>query len=875
MTELPTGTVTFLFTDVEGSTKLLRELKGDYRQVQADHMRIMREAITEGGGGEIRTEGDSFFAVFPSALGAVRAAVAAQRALAAHPWSHGEPLRVRMGMHTGEGLRGGDDYLGIDVNRAARIAAAGHGGQVLVSEATRALVTDSLPEGVSLRDLGRHRLKDFDEPHGIAQLVIKDLPSDFPAIRTLEVPTNLPVRLTTFVGRERELEQVTQLMESARLVTLTGPGGTGKTRLALRAASEMLDRFVDGVFFVELAPISDPQLVPGVIGTALGIREEGPRPILETLQSELRDRAALLVLDNFEQVIRAAPAIGSLLSAAPHIRVLATSRGPLRIQGEQEAPVPPLDLPDPASLTGVAELRSNEAVALFLDRATAVDPGFTLSDENAGAIVRICALLDGLPLAIELAASRIGLLTAEVMAERLDRRLPLLAGGPRDLPARQQTLRGAIAWSYDLLGEQQRALFRRLAVFAGGFSLDSAQAVGDPEGELGLDVLDGIESLLDASLVRRKQERPGEVRFDMLQTIREFGLGLQEKDDQADAIRRRHAQYFLHLTEGTETKLRQPGMDRHLALLDLEHDNLRAALAWAIASDEGAIGLALVGALWRFWHFHGDLSAGRRWAEQVLALPSAAERTEARAKALIAGGSLAYWQLDGQAAREAYEDALAVFQELGDQVGIAEGMYNLAFVEPLRGNLQGAIEMLSASRVAFENLGERRRVADSLFGLGVMSRLQGDLATARASALEGLAIHRELGDVFGTAGNLYVLGRVAAETGDSDVGRRYFLETLDIMEAFGERTGIALTLDNLAHLANAQGKPLRAIRLAGAAEAIKEAVGGEAPPEIIHLPDPWERARQLTSEGEIQAAWREGRAMTLDQAVAYAREDPA
>lgn len=873
MRELPTGTVTFLFTDIERSTRLLQELKDDYRQVHDDHMRLMRAAIAGGGGVEVRTEGDAFFVVFPSAMGAVEAAVTAQRALDAHDWSHGEPLRVRMGMHTGEGRRGGGDYIGLDVHRAARIAAAGHGGQVLVSETTRALVADTLPQGVSLRDLGRHRLKDFDEPQRIAQLVISDLPSDFPPLRTLEVPTNLPDRLTTFVGRERELKQMEELLESARLVTLTGPGGTGKTRLALRAASDLLDRFTDGVFFVELAPISDPQLVPIVIGSALGIREEGPRPILERLQSDLRDRVALLVLDNFEQVIDAAPAVGALLAAAPHVRALVTSRRPLRIEGEREAPVPPLQLPVAGSLPPPSALRHSEAVALFLDRAAAVAPGFTLTEENAGAIVNICTLLDGLPLPIELAASRIRLLSAEAMAERLDRALPLLAGGPRDLPARQQTMRSTVAWSYDLLDDPQRVLFGRLAVFAGGFTLKSAQAVCDPDGELHVDLLDGIESLLDSSLIRRRQEAAGELRFDMLQTIREYGLERLEAGDEVDALRRRHARYFLDLTNGCEARLREPGFERELELLELEHDNVRAALTWAISSDEGAIALALVAALWRFWHFHGDLSAGRRWADQALALPSAAGRTEARAKALIAGASLAYWQLDGQAAWKAYDEALTILRELGDSRNIAVGMYHIAFVEPLRGNVERAIEMFRATRVTFEALGDRRGVADSLFGLSVMSRLQGDLATARASAEAGLSMYRELGDVFGMEGTLYLVGRVAAQSGDVERARRYFLQALDIVEAVGERTGIALILDNLAYLANARGEPIRAMRLAGASEAIKEAVGGEAPPELVHLPDPRERARQLTTEEQIEAAWNKGRAMTQEQAVAYARAD--
>jgi predicted ATPase/class 3 adenylate cyclase len=871
--DLPTGTVTFLFTDIEGSTRLLQELGPDYGAVQRHHMRLMREAIAEGGGLEIRTEGDAFFAVFSSAVGAVRAAAAAQRSLAVHPWPQRKPLRVRMGMHTGEGVLGGDDYLGIDVNRGARIAAAGHGGQVLLSETTQALVASDLPAGVSIRDLGRHRLKDFDEPQRIGQLVVDQLPSEFPAIRTLEIPTNLPVRLTSFVGRERQLKEITRLMESARLVTLTGPGGTGKTRLAIHVASGLLDRFADGVFFVELAAISDPHLVPSVIGSALGVGEEGPRPILETLKRELRDRTTLLVLDNFEQVVEAGPAVGALLGAARRVRALVTSRAPLQIEGEREALVPPLDLPDPALPPGPADARRYEAVALFVDRAAGVDATFALTEENAGAVARICTMLDGLPLAIELAASRLRLLSPESLVARLDRSLALLAGGPRDLPARQRTLRGAIAWSHDLLDDEHRALFRRLSVFAGGFTLEAAQAICDPDGDLGIDLLDGLDSLLNASLLRRKADQPSAVRFDMLQTIREFGQERLEQDEQAEAVRRRHAQHFLELAQTEKPKLREPGFFQVVAGLAAEHENLRTAMAWAVANDHGEMALRMIEAFWRFWHFHGDLSAGRWWADHALALPSAAGRTDARAKALIGRGSLAYWQNDTAAALLDYEEALTILEAIGDPAATAEGRYNLAFVKPMRGDVEGAIELLRSSLSTFEELRDQRGVADALFGIAVMSRLRGDLETARASAERALPLHQALGDVFGWTGDLYVLGRVAAETGDLDTARRHYLETLGNMEIIGERTGIALILDNLANLANLGGRPLMAMRLAGAAEAIKERAGGEAPPELIHLPDPREWAREMLSEEEIRAAWEEGRAMALEEAVAYARAE--
>jgi len=735
------------------------------------------------------------------------------------------------------------------------------------------LVADTLPDGVTLRHLGEHRLKDFDEPQSIHQLVIDELPDTFPPIKTLEIPTNLPTRLTSFVGRERELATVSELLKSARLVTLTGPGGTGKTRLALRVASDMLQRFDHGVFFVELAPITDPHLVPSVIGSTLGIGEEGPRPILETLKRELRDRTTLLVLDNFEQVVEAGSAIGAILGAAARVRALVTSRAPLQIEGEREAPVPPLGLPDPGRPLEPADAKRYESVALFLDRAAAFDTSFALTQDNAQAVARICTLLDGLPLAIELAASRLRLLSPQALLERLDRSLALLASGSRDLPARQRTLRGAIAWSHDLLNEELRTLFRRLAVFAGGFTLETAQAICDPDGDIRIDLLDGLQSLLYASLVRRRTDQAGGVRFDLLQTIREFGLERLEEDDQADVIRRRHALYFLDLAQTAKPKLREPGFFQVVGGLAAEHENLRTAMAWAVANDQGEVALRMIEAFWRFWHFHGDLSAGRRWADQALALPSAAGRTNARAKALIGRGSLAYWQNDTAGALLDYEDALSILEAIAAPTETAEGRYNLAFVEPMRGNVGKAIELFRSSLARFQELGDRRGVADALFGLAVMSRLQGDLDTARTSAEHALALHQDLGDVFGLTGELYVLGRVAAETGDLDTARRHYLETLENMELIGERTGIALIFDNLANVANLGGRPQVALRLAGAAEALKELVGGEAPPELIHLPDARAQARALLSEGEIDVAWAEGRAMSMEEAIAYAREE--
>src|SRR6266540_2992825 len=466
MAELPTGTVTFVFTDIEGSTRLLQELGDRYAAVRDEQASIVRRAIADCNGVEVSTGGDSFFLVFRSPAGAVQAAVAAQRSLATHDWPHSGPVRVRIGIHTGEGVPGGDDYVGIDVNRAARIAEAAHGGQVLISDATRALVERALPEGTALRDLGDHRLKDIVHPEHLHELVIEGLPADFPPPRTLDArPNNLPVQLTSFIGREDEISRIGQLLGRTRLLTLTGAGGTGKSRLALQVAAQVLTEFKDGGFFVDLSSLTDPALVPSAVARALEVPEAAGRSVLEAVKDHLRDKELLLVVDNFEQVEEAGPVIEDLLTAAPKLKVVVTSRVVLSLRGEQEYVVPPLEPPDPDRLPDVLTLGRFEAVRLFTERARAVRPGFQVTEGNAPAVAEITARLDGLPLAIELAATRTKVLTPEQMLPRLQASLSLLTSGGRTLPERQRTLRGAIAWSHDLLEPAERGLFARLSVF--------------------------------------------------------------------------------------------------------------------------------------------------------------------------------------------------------------------------------------------------------------------------------------------------------------------------------------------------------------------------------------------------------------------------
>jgi predicted ATPase/class 3 adenylate cyclase len=872
--ELPSGTLTFLFTDIEGSTRLLQALGRErWQEVLGIHNQVMRQAIDAAGGLEVGTEGDAFFAVFAVASSAIVATVEAQRGLAEAEWPDEGPIRVRMGMHTGEGTVGGDDYVGLDVHRAARIAAAGHGGQVLISGATRALVEDSLPEGVTLRDIGEHRLKDLARPERIYQLSIDGLPGEFPPIRSLETPTNLPVQRTSFIGRERDVARIKKLLQGPGLLTLTGAGGSGKTRLALRAAGELLDAYPDGVFLVELAPVTDPLLVPSAIAAAVGIRVEGPRSMVDALMDHLRHRETLLVLDNFEQVLDAAPVVADLLGAAPRLRMLVTSREPLHVAGEQELAVPPLELPKAEDHPDPEQLSQYESVALFVQRAQAMDPGFRLTRENAPAVAEVCLRLEGLPLAIELAASRVKLLTPQAILQRLERRLELLTGGPVDVPARQRTLREAIGWSYDLLDEPETVLFRRLSVFAGGWTIEAAEALGNAESELEGDVLAILGSLVDKSLIQRVSTASDEVRFGMLETIREFGMEQLEANGEAKTARDRHASFFLSLAEAAEPHLRGLDQKGWLDRMELEHDNLRTALRRAIDAGDRMTGLRLIGALWRFWHLHSHLAEGRRWCQEVLALPAAGGRTRERGRGLTALGGLAYWQEDVPAFRSAYEEALAIARELGDRAAEAEGVYNLGYAPAYEGDFAGAVALWEESLAMFRELDFRRGVADCLWVLGIAARLDGDVPRSRALAEESLRLHREAGDRFGVSIALYALGRTALAQGDLSTAESSLLEALDIDEEVGSRTGMGVIMDNLAAQANVRGDHLRALRLGGASSTLKEAARGQAPPPLIDLPDPREAAREVLGDAAVKAAWEEGRAMTLEQAVALAREE--
>jgi predicted ATPase/class 3 adenylate cyclase len=872
--DLPTGTVTFLFTDIQGSTKLLQELDEGYRTVQDDHARILRNAISRGGGRAIGTEGDSFFAVFPSPTRGLDAAVSAQRELATHSWPHGEALRVRMGLHTGEGTLGGDDYLGIDVNRAARIAAAGHGGQVLLSDATRALVEHSLPEGVSLRDLGTHHLKDLAHPEHIFDLLIGGLPSDFPVLKSLDArPNNLPVQLTSFIGRRDEIEAVGELIRRTRLVTLSGPGGSGKTRLGLEVAQAALEGFPDGAFFVDLASITDPELVPSAVAQALDVQGEPAGSWLETLINHLSDKSVLLVLDNFEQITEAAKEVEAILRGTRDVHILVTSRVVLHISGEHEFHVQPLRLPDPADLPDAETLSQFDAVALFIHRARAVKDDFGVTNQNAPAVAEICARLDGLPLAIELAASRVKLLTPEAILARLGHRLPLLTSATRNVPERQRTLRGTIDWSYELLDEAERRLLSRLSVFAGGSTFDAAETVCDPDAELGIDCLDGLASLVDKSLVRRTEPLGGEPRFRMLETIREYSSERLEESGEAGEIGRRHAHFFMALAEEAEPHLLAQDQAFWLDLCDQENDNIRAALQWCIDARNSEIGFRIGAALWRFWQQRGHLREGRRWLDRLFALPAATERSGVTARAHGAAGGLAYWDTDYGATRRHYDEALAIFREIGDKLGVERALYDLSFAYMVEGDLETHGRLLDESLALARQLGDDEGVANAIDALGYLRVLQRRPEEALPLGEEARVLAKKLGSSFHLIEATATLGQAHKMLGDLDQSERYTKEAIAMHRDARNFAMTTYMVFALSTLEAERGRHVRSMRLYGAAENLLDKYANIAPADAMMIGDPVGAARAALGDEAVDTAIAEGKAMGPDEAVGYALSD--
>jgi predicted ATPase/class 3 adenylate cyclase len=873
--ELPVGTLTFVFSDIEGSTRLLRSLGRSYDALLATHDRIIREAAEAEGGRSFGSEGDAQHLVFTEVGAAVRAVLAAQRALASQAWPESATVRVRMGVHTGEVRRLGDDYVGLTLHETARIAAAGHGGQMLLSAASAELARGGLPDGTSLADLGEHRLKDLPHPVRLYQLAGAGLQATYPPLRTLEaVGARLPTQATSFVGRT-EVEAVARLMASARLVTLTGPGGTGKTRLSIEVAAAVASRFDGGVFFVPLDTVTDPGLVASEIATVVGATGGTEEP-LERLVAHLRDRAVLLVLDNLEQVVEARTTVSHLLSACPALSILATSRIPLSVYGEHEFPVPTLSLP-PVGRVTATDVAASESVRLFVERAMAARPDFTLTDTNAPAVADIVARLDGLPLAIELAAARVRILPVEALRDRLDDRLGLLTSGARDLPERQRTLRGAIEWSHDLLDDPDRRLFARFAVMAGGANIEHAERVCGPAAELGREVFDGIDSLSQQSLLTLADEA-GAPRCAMLVTIREYAAERLAASGEADLVARRHAEMYLALIEEAAPHLLGPEGQAWNDRVEREHDNLRAALHWIVRSDEGELGLRMIAAMWRFWQVRGHLLEGHELAHAVLDLPSVPGQDAAlRSRAEAAGGGISYWLGRPDSTHRHYRAALAAAREAGDRKLLADALYDFGFAASpdtgtqLKRYKQGR-PWFEESLALYRELDDRPGIASATWALSMALAADGDQGAAASMAEQSLELSRVLGDPFRTGWAAHLVGLVRIAMGEPDAAPPYLREALDIFRSTGDTSGTLLLLIDVAALADARGDRERQWRYAGAASRARDDTGANLVDELSTA-DFLGVTIRITPETDEERAWFEaGRAMTHEEAIRAAQE---
>jgi predicted ATPase/class 3 adenylate cyclase len=918
-TNLPSGTVTFLFTDLEGSTKLWEKYPGEMKQALARHDEILRRAIESHGGQIIKNTGDGFHAVFDTGVGGIGAALAAQQALSSASWDEIKPhnLRVRIGLHTGEAQERSGDYYGTALNRAARIMSVAHGGQTLLSTTTADLVREQLPQDTSLRDLGQHRLRDLVRSEHIFQLTHPTLPADFPPLKSVDAfPNNLPVQLTTFIGREREIDEAKQRLPAARLLTLIGPGGTGKTRLSLQLAADVLPSFPDGVWLAELAPLTDPALVVQTVGSVFHLREQLGMPLNELLTDYLREKSLLLILDNCEHLIEASAQLAEqLLHAGANLKIIASSREALGISGETIYRVPPLSLPDPNQATREA-LTKCESAQLFIERASAANPKFVFTDQNAPAIAQICRRLDGIPLALELAAARVTAFSPEQIASHLDDRFRLLTGGSRTALPRQQTLRALIDWSYELLSDDERTLLRKLSVFAGGWTYEAAEAVCSE-----LDVLDLLTQLVNKSLVAMENDGR-EPRYRLLETVRQYARDKLLEMGNTEATRDSHFYYFFGLAERLAPKLRSFGASEWVEQLDLEHDNIRGAMQWGLDSHVEDV-LRMIPLLLSFWNRRGYEEEGRNLIREALRRTEqlgevegedAHQRQKLIGEAWQAIAMLAYSQGDNARAVEASERAAALARQLNDKRLLAIALGFEASGAMFLGNTEGIAAMLQEGLAAAKESGDRYAVGLPLAmyaqALGLTT---GDYATASADMEKGWKLLKESGDDWGATMGMLSAGMMAKYRGDFAEARKQFTameplfrdlgdlhrinmarselahieryeghyqqaeamyrETIGEWQRIGHRAAVAHQLECLAAIAQHREDGERAARLYGAAEALREKI-------IIPMTarEQQEYDRQVADlragmdHERFESAWQSGRLLSMDQAVRLASE---
>jgi len=938
MRALPTGTVTFLFTDIEGSTKLWEEQTQIMQGALARHDALMRAAIEANEGIVFKTIGDAYCAAFSTAPQALAAALAAQLSLQSvkaegekvegekaegekaegeEAENNGLKLKVRMALHTGTAEQREGDYFGQPLNRAARLLAIGHGGQVLLTDVVQELVRDTLSPTAALRSLGEHRLRDMGRPEYIFQLLHSDLASEFAPLKSLdnlELPNNLPRQVTSFIGRDKEIEDVKSLLGRKRLLTLTGSGGCGKTRLALQVAAEVLEQFPQGVWLVELAALSDPDLVTQVVGNVLGVREEAGKPILQTLLTSLKDRKMLLVLDNCEHLLSAcAPLCDALLRACADVRVIASSREGLGIAGETVYRIPSLSMPDLKHTETIASVGLYDSVRLFIDRATAVSSDFMVTSANAPALASVCHRLDGIPLAIELAGARVRSLSVEEIDSKLDNRFRLLTGGSKTSLPRQQTLRALIDWSYTLLSEQEQTLLCRISVFTGGWTLEAVEQVCSGYDLDTLDVLDLLMALVDKSLVSYDDQR-GQSRYRLLETVRQYASERLLESAEGQTFRSRHRDYFVTLAQDIQPELSGSDQARGLEQLETEHDNLRQAFKMCEEDSDGvSMGLRLLAAMSSFWIARDYLSEGRVRCQTFLEREENTEPTPERATALISAGNLAYCQGDLKGAKAHFEAALGVRERLGDRHGSAGALGSLGNVAHLQGeytrarglfeqalaisreldipawegvslgclgNLSSDMGDYAAARVYLEaalalnrRLGNRGHEAISLNSLGGVAREEAKLTEALLYYEQGLAITLEVGIVHQERDIRFNMAGIRGRLGETSAACALFCQSLEMQHEGADTRSLATKLEDIATFFVAQNYANAACRVWGAAAAIREEIGSPRP---VREQDDFERetaaARLTLGDEAFATAWAQGRALTMAQALTYAIE---
>jgi predicted ATPase/class 3 adenylate cyclase len=912
MPGFPAGTVTFLFTDIEQSTRGWERDAAAARIVVERHLALIRQAVETHGGVHFKTVGDATQSAFATAAQGVAGALDAQRALIAEPWPRPEDRpRVRMALHTGIAEPRDGDYLAAPLNRLSRLLDTAHGEQILLSSTVAQLVRDSLPEAATLTALGEYRLRDILQPEEVFQLCHPDLRGDFPPLNTPgHLPHNLPTHPTPFLGREREVEETVALLlrPEVRLVTLTGPGGVGKTRLGLRVAAELLETFPDGVFLVDLARLTEPDLVPSATATALGLREQPGQSFGQTLTEYLREQRMLLLFDNFEHVLPASTLVADLLASSPGLKVLATSRARLGLQAEHEYRVEPMPVPDRGALPPLEELSNFDAVELFTSRARALRPSFRLTKENAPAVAEIVCQLDGLPLAIELAAARVKLLSPQALVDRLDQRLATLTGGARDLPARQRTLRDTIDWSYDLLAPEEQILFRRLSVFVGGWTIGAAEALAAIDTQEPVDALQVLGTLVDQSLV---DERPtpvtlsNEPRYGMLETIHDFAAEKLAGSGEEDRVERAFEAFFIACTQAADEGLRGPDQERWLERLDADQDNLRAALGRSLERGDDLVALRVGAEIWRYWWLRGHYGEGRSWLLRALdasentdpLLIAAAENAIGNFAAILGDfaaaekhlqTSIALWRQVGDlrraaealgvrgnvalnrreyaAARALGEEALQIFRQHEDTRGIAAALYDLALVARGEGDYPRALQLLDESMARWTRQGDKNWIGKVVEGQGMTQRLAGDPVRARAALATASDLYRQLADRYGLSSVAIEYGHLAHDDGDIPGALAQYGEALRYFQSIGYEELVVYCLEFVAAAAALLDPPV-ALQLFGAAEAARTQAG--FPPVADHDAKIIDTGKELATRaaGETAARFLKiGRALSLAEA---------